>query len=45
MKKVMGERKRRSQRVGISFTSMKKAVKIRRIRSRLRRKRLPFKDS
>ena len=42
-KKVMGERNRRSQRVGMSFTSMKKAVKITRIRARLPRKSTPVK--
>lgn len=42
-KKVKGDRKRRSQRVGISLTSMKKAAKMNRIRRRFPRKSTPEK--
>jgi hypothetical protein len=44
MNKVTGDMKRRSHRVGISFTSMKKAVKITKIRRRFRENRTPQKD-
>lgn len=44
MKRVTGDMNRRSQRVGISFTSMKKAVKITRIKSRFRENSTPQKD-
>ena len=42
-KKVTGERKRSNHRVGMSLTSMKKAVKMNRIRSKLPRKSTPQK--
>lgn len=42
-KKVIGERKRRSQSVGMSLTSTQKAVKISRITRRFSRNRMPEK--
>jgi hypothetical protein len=44
MNRVTGDMKRRSHRVGISFTSMKKAVKITKISRRFRENRTPQKD-
>ena len=43
IKNEMGERNRRSQRIGISLTSMKKAVKITRIKRRFKMNRRPQK--
>lgn len=45
MKKVRGERNRRSQRVGMSLTSIQKAAKMKRMTSRFARKRMPEKES
>lgn len=45
MKKVKGDKKRRNHRVGMSFTSMKKAVNTARMSSRLPRNRMPEKES